>query len=207
MEIINSIFFYIFQKQTEIDFLTVKQQNYIQQVQDLLLLCYPTNIKMSSIQPSSATLAKHLYKHIPHLLTNVMERSTREPSTSNNKKFSQYYSMPCAPSGIGMCEIQQYLTAYTLYSPTLDKCVVLYFHYASKGSYYFKVGYSIFVGEMPSDDVLKDIRTEEPTYYDDIYKIDKMIQMTNCFVSLSEAVEALVKEENDKLYADRSMAI
>jgi hypothetical protein len=134
-----------------------------------------------------------------------MERSTREPSTSNNKKFSQYYSMPCAPSGIGMCEIQQYLTAYTLYSPILDKCVVLYLHYESKGSYYFKVGYSIFVGDKPSDDVLKDIRTEEPTYYDDIDKIDKMIQMTNCFVSLSEAVEALVKEENDKLYAERSI--
>ena len=113
--------------------------------------------------------------------------------------------MPCAPSGIGICEIQQYLTAYTLYSPILDKCVVLYLHYESKGSYYDKVGYSIFVGDKPSDDVLKDIRTEEPTYYDDIYKIDKMIQMTHCFVSLSEAVEALVKEENDKLYAERSM--
>ena len=131
-----------------------------------------------------------------------MERSTREPSTSNNKKFSTYYSMPCAPSGIGMCEIQKYLTAYTLYSPILDKCVVLYLHYKSKGSYYFKVGYSIFVGDKPSDDVLKDIRTEKPTYYDGI---DKMIQMTHCFVSLSEAVEALVNEENDKLYAERSM--
>jgi len=155
-------------------------------------------------EPSSATLAKHLYEHIPYLLTNVMERSTREPSTSNNKKFSTYYSMPCTPPGRGICEIQKYLTAYTLYSPTLDKCVVLYFHYESNvlGSYYFKVGYSIFVGDKPSDDVLKDIRTEKPTYYDDIYK---MVEMTNCFIFLSEAVEALVKEENDKLYADRSM--
>jgi hypothetical protein len=207
MEIINSIFFiYFSQKQPEIDFLTVKQQNYIQQVPDLLLLCYPTNIKMSSNErePSSATLAKHLYEHIPYLLTNVMESSTRERSTSNDKKFSTYYSMPCTPPGRGICEIQKYLTAYTLYSPTLDKCVVLYFHYNCTNSYYFKVGYSIFVGDKPSDDVLKDIRTEPPTYYDDI---DKMIQMTNCFIFLSEAVEALVKEENDKLYADRSMAI
>ena len=124
-----------------------------------------------------------------------MERSTREPSTSNNKKFSTYYSMPCAPSGIGMCEIQKYLTAYTLYSPILDKCVVLYLHYESKGSYYDKVGYSIFVGDKPSDDVLKDIRTEEPTYYDDIDKIDKMIQMTNCFFPYKKLLKLWLRKK------------
>ena len=149
---------------------------------------------MASVQPSFDKLAECLYQQMPEILVNVMKRKY------NNTIFSYCQTLPCTPPGKGMCETNKYITAYTLYSDILHKCVILYLHYSYTNYYYNLIGYSIFVGDSPSEKALKDIRTNEPTYY-----IEYVNQMADCFIALTDTVNDFVKEINDTFLLDRSI--
>jgi hypothetical protein len=124
---------------------------------------------------------------MPGLLKNQM---------SKFRGFSEHSTGPCVPPGKGMCIAEQYITAYLLYSLTLDKCLILYFNYQYNitNSYFSQTGYSIFVGKKPSNDTLKSINQKWPDYHIEIYN-----QMAYCLIDLNKAIQALINEEIDKL--------